>query len=202
MRCAPGQMSPNPRSARIVPIALGVAMVAVIVAAGLAPNTGAVPAQGNCEYGSCVAGTGLQWWVLAAIVILVVACLAAALILLRRRRPPPGPLHAPPAVTGPSPGAVGSVTPPPPPPAAAPPAYLETPEDVGTTLPHVPSAGPSIAPVAAAGVAGGAAGAAGGAAAAESEPDIDSLMAELDKISGEILKRPKTATDKKPPTTP
>jgi hypothetical protein len=34
-------------------------------------------------------------------------------------------------------------------------------------------------------VAGGAAGAAAGAP----EPDIDSLMAELDKISGEILKK-------------
>ncbi len=39
-------------------------------------------------------------------------------------------------------------------------------------------------PPSVAGAAGGAAGAAG-----EAEPDIDSLMAELDKISGEILKK-------------
>ncbi|MGA9839215.1 MAG: hypothetical protein WBS16_02095, partial [Thermoplasmata archaeon] len=51
----------------------------------------------------------------------------------------------------------------------------------------------------AAAIAGGAVAGAGAAAAAEDEPDIDSLMAELDKISGEILKRPKGASDKKPP---
>jgi hypothetical protein len=49
--------------------------------------------------------------------------------------------------------------------------------------------------------AGAAAGAAAGAGAAEAEPDIDSLMAELDKISGEILKRaPKKGAEKPPET--
>ncbi len=39
-----------------------------------------------------------------------------------------------------------------------------------------------------------------GAADADSEPDIDSLMAELDKISSEILKRtPKKRSDASAP---
>ncbi len=190
-------MSTTRSAGRIVPIALGVAMVAIIVAAGLTPNTGAVPAQSNCPYGQCVAGTNLPWWVVGVIAIVIVAALAAALVLLRRRRTPPA--SGTPSATpsqGPTAGAMGGTAPPPPPPPAAAPAYLETPEDVGATLPHVPTA----APVGAAVVAGGAGAAAGAGAASEGEPDIDSLMAELDKISGEILKRPKGATDKKPAT--
>lgn len=191
-------MSESGRSRRIVPVALGVAMLAIVVAAGLSPNTGAVPAQGNCQYGQCVAGTGIQWWVLAAIVIVVVAALAAALVLLRRRRTPPRSAMGVPPPAGPTPGATGGRVPPPPPPAAAP-AYLETPEDVGRTLPNVPTSPP--ARTAAAGAAGTAGAAGAGAAAGEGEPDIDSLMAELDKISGEILKRPKSPADKKQPPT-
>jgi hypothetical protein len=189
-------MSSNTRTTRIVPIALGVAMVAIIVAAGLAPNTGAIPATSNCQYGSCPANTAFPWWAIAAIVIVVVAALAAALVLLRRRRPPTAAAPPPSGSTGPTPGATGA--PPPPPPAAAP-AYLETPEDVGRGLPSVaPKPSPTVPPTAVA--AAGGAGAAGAAAGAEGEPDIDSLMAELDKISGEILKRPKSPADKKPPT--
>jgi len=187
-------MTSNNRNRRVVPVALGVVLLAIVVAAGLAPNTGAVSAQGNCEYGQCVANTGIQWWVLAAIVIVVVAALGAALVLLRRRRSPPrsGMMAAPPPV-GPT-GGVGPRAPPPPPPAAAP-AYLETPDDIGRTLPNVPTSPPAKAGAA----AGGAAGAGAAGTAAEGEPDIDSLMAELDKISGEILKRPKSPTDKKSP---
>jgi hypothetical protein len=62
-------------------------------------------------------------------------------------------------------------------------AYVETPEDVSAAPPSEAVAGV----------------AAGGAAAAATEPDIDSLMAELDKISGEILTR--GTPPKKPPTT-
>jgi hypothetical protein len=47
---------------------------------------------------------------------------------------------------------------------------------------------PPPIPVSKVGTAG-AAGASAGVAAGATEPDIDSLMAELDKISGEILKR-------------
>jgi hypothetical protein len=197
-------MTLNLRTGRVIPVSLGVALVAVIVAAGLAPQTGAVPAQGNCEYAmNCVSGTGLQWYVFAAIAILVVAALAAALILLRRRRSPPAsgvkPYEPP---SGPTPGALGSSPPPP----AASPAYLESPEDVGAGLPVVAPPVAAATPVVVAGAAGAAAGAAAAtaatpaAAAGEGEPDIDSLMAELDKISGEILKRPKSPGDVKPPT--
>ncbi|MGC2789873.1 MAG: hypothetical protein WA547_07455, partial [Thermoplasmata archaeon] len=96
-------MSLNARLSRIVPVGLGLAMLAVIVAAGLSPGTGAVPAQSNCQYNQCVAGTGLPWWVFAAIAIIIVAALAAALVLLRRRRTPP------PTSTGPA-GAIGGPT--------------------------------------------------------------------------------------------
>jgi hypothetical protein len=182
-------MALNPRTSRIVPIALGVAMLAVIVAAGLSPQTGAVSAQGNCEYNQCVAGTGLQWWVFAAIAILIVAALAAALVLLRRRRPPPpSGVPAAGAAGGPTVGAMGGTSPPP----APAPEYMEMPEDVGMTLPAAASAtvagAPPPPPTAPPPPPPGAAG----------EQDIDSLMAELDKISGEILKRPKGG-DKPPP---
>jgi hypothetical protein len=193
---APGLMDSNTRNRRVIPVALGVVLLAIVVAAGLSPNTGAVPAQGNCQYGQCVAGTGLQWWVLAAIVIIVVAALGAALFLMRRRRSPPRSGMAPPPPPGPTSGAMGGRSTPPPPPPAAAPAYLETPADVGRSLPSVPTGAPATAAV---GGAAGAAGAGAGAAAGEGEPDIDSLMAELDKISGEILKRPKSPPDKTQP---
>jgi hypothetical protein len=157
-------------------------MLAVIIAAGLSPNTGAVPAQSNCQYNQCVGGTSIPWWVLGAIVVAVVAALLIALLLMRRRRRPPAapvrPYVAPGA--GPAGGAPAAA----PAPTGPAPPYLETAEDVGAAPPAVPAGGPP-----AGAVGGAAAGAAAGKAA--EEPDIDSLMAELDKISSEILKRPK-----------
>jgi hypothetical protein len=164
---------------RIVPIVLGVGMLAVVLAAALAPNTGAISAQSNCQYGTCPSSTTpFPWWILGVIAVLVAAAIIA-LLLFTRRRPPAGAAatQVPPAASAGGAGP-GGPTPPAGPTGeagAASPAYLETPEDVGPSLPPVG--------------AGVAAGAAGGAAAAEEEPDIDSLMAELDKISGEILKR-------------
>ncbi|MCI4342845.1 MAG: hypothetical protein L3J92_01835 [Thermoplasmata archaeon] len=167
---------------RLVPIALGAGMLGTVVAAGLAPTIGAVAAQSNCQYGACPAGssTPFPWWIVG--VVLVVVILASILgVLLFRRRPP----TSPPAEDGEPPsGASGSGPAPPSPPSAAPfvagavaggvaapvANYVETPDDVGATPPAV---------------AGGAA----VAGAAAQEPDIDSLMAELDKISGEILKK-------------
>jgi len=151
-------------------------MLAVVIAAGLFPNTGTVQAQSSCPYGGCTTSSAIPTWELVSILVLIIAAaIAAALILLRRRRPPSAPAPVQPWTEGPSAGAGPAAGAP----GGAPPPYIETPEDVG----HPP---PTVSP--AAGAAAGAAVAA--PAAAEGEPDIDSLMAELDKISGEILKKP------------
>jgi hypothetical protein len=167
---------------RIVPVVLGVGMLALVLAAALSPNSGAVPAQtgSGCQYGACPASTSsFPWWIVGVIAVLVAAALVALLLLARRRRPPATgapEAWAPPAGTA---GAAAAGASPPPPGPGASPAYLETPEDVGASMPAVGAAA----------AVGAGAGAAAGAAAAEDEPDIDSLMAELDKISGEILKK-------------
>ncbi len=174
-------------SRRIVPAALGTAMLAILVAAALSPNTGAIPAQSNCTYGTCPSSTTpFPWWIVALVVALVVVALVALLVVMRRRRPPTSGSSMTPwsGGTSPPPGANPPTGPPSAAPAAASPAYLETAEDVGHAPPAV-----SVPTVAAGAGAGAAAGAGAGAAAGEGEPDIDSLMAELDKISGEILKR-------------
>jgi hypothetical protein len=170
---------------RIVPVVLGLAMLAVVVAAGLSPNTGVVQAQTNQPYPPTPSSSSISPYVYLGIAALViVAGLLLALFLLRRRRPPAA--GAPPPMQtwqGGAPPPTGGG-----PPAAAP-AYLETPEDIG----HAPPPGPAAK---AAEVAAPAA--AAPAAAGEAEPDIDSLMAELDNISGEILKRaPKKTTGAK-----
>jgi hypothetical protein len=165
---------------RVVPVALGVGMLVVILAAALAPNTGAIPAQSNCQYGACSSSTTpFPYWIIGVIAVLVAAALIALLLFTRRRRPPAS--TAPEAWAGPAAGAgAGAAAAPPAPPGGASAEYIETDTDVGQSLP----------PVGAAAAGGAAAG-----AAAEEEPDIDSLMAELDKISGEILKRaPKNGT--------
>jgi hypothetical protein len=149
-------------------------MLAVIVAAGLFPNTGTVRADAACPYGGCGTSSSLPTWELVSILVAIAAAaIAVALLVMnRRRRPPPGgPVQAwqgaPPAGAAPT-GPAGPTPP-----------YVETPEDVG-------QAPPAVSPGKAAAVAGVVA----APAAAEAEPDIDSLMAELDKISGEILKKP------------
>jgi len=184
-------MREDPPGKRIVPLGLGLAMLAVIVAAGLSPGVVATSESAGCAYNQCPAGTSVPWWAIGAIVALVLVGLIAAVLLLRRRRPGgPGPTAAeagavaqpPSGATGlPPSGATGQ---PPSGAAVPPPPYLETPEDVATPPPPLPA--PPPAPPAAP------------PAGAEAEPDIDSLMAELDKISGEILKRaPKrTGTEK------
>lgn len=148
----------------LVPIVLAGAMLAVVVAAALGPATGTVAAAANCQYGTCPSsGPSALTWGIGALLAAVILLVALAVILQRRRgggSPPSG------SVTPWSGTAPES-----PAPAEAPP-YLESPDDVGTT------------------VAGGAAAGGASGAAASSEPaDIDSLMGELDRISGEILKR-------------
>jgi len=161
------------RVSRIVPVALGLAMLAVVVVAGLFPNTGTVQAQSSCPYGGCTTSSSIPTWEIVSILVVVAAAvIAAALILMRRRRKPPAtPVQAWQGAPGAGAGPAAVAPPPPTPP------YIETPEDVG----HAP---PAVAPARAAGTAAVAA-----PAAAAGEPDIDSLMAELDKISGEILKK-------------
>jgi hypothetical protein len=163
---------------RLAPLAIGVALFALVVGLAILPNTGAVPAQSSCQYGVCTNSTASNttWYVVIGVLLLIF--LALAILILRGRQRtstspqewepgpsasagPNGPSADIPdgATTGALAGAGAGV-------AAA---YVESPEDVA-----VPAAG---------------AAAAGGAAASGEEPDIDSLMAELDKISGEILTR-------------
>jgi hypothetical protein len=197
------------RRRAIVPLTLGLGMLGVVVAAGLTPNTGVVRAASNCTYGQCVAAQPFPLWAVAASVAVVVVALLLALLLLRRRRRPGQPPSewegpsgpssgAPPGALGPeetapvmAAGAVAGETTPAwqespaseapvePEPEPVPPAreYLTVP----TPPPPVPVAMPAT-PVTAEPVGAEAAG-------EESEPDIDSLMAELEKISGEILKK-------------
>ena len=175
------------RARRIVPTALGLGMLAVIVVAGLSPNTGVVAAASNCTYGQCPStSTSIPYWEIGTIIAIVVLVLIAALGLTmrRRRRPPaggvpPGAVQSPPTDTGPvapmptpdEHGAPGAAIPPP--------EYVETEQDVGAALPALGA--PPVPPPAP-------------ASKTEAEPDIDALMAELDRISGEILKK----TPKKP----
>ncbi len=160
---------------RFIPLGLGAAMLATVVAAALSPNLGSIPAQATAQYGT-PAGTStpFPWWIIG-VIIAIVAALIVAYLLVGRRRRPPARSAPPPQMAGPPTGAAIGAPPPPPGPASA---YIETPEDVGAAMPAV------------AGVAAGAGGAGAAAGAAEPEPDIDALMAELDKISGEILKKP------------
>jgi hypothetical protein len=170
---------------RIVPVSLGFAMLAVIVAAALVPNAGAIPASSSCQYNQCPHSSTTPAWEIASIgAIVVLGLLVGLFVLMRRRRPPANEsVPASAATGGAGPGGPSG----PSGPDLGAPAYVERPEDIGTPPPTLQT---PAAPAAAAG------GAAGAAAGSEAEPDIDSLMAELDKISGEILKR----TPKKGPT--
>ena len=166
----------NRRGSRIIPLTLGIAMLAVVLVAGLFPNAGTVQAQASCPYGGCSTPSSVPVWEYVSIIVLIaVAAIVALLFIMRRRRPPSATTTpaAGAAAGGLTPWAAGPSAPSEP---AAP--YIETPEDVGHPPPSV--GGPSAAPAAAA---------AGAAAGAEPASDIDSLMAELDKISTEILKK-------------
>ena len=164
---------------RIVPLGLGLAMLAVVIAAALVPNAGAVAAAPTTNYGqSPSSSTSVPAWEYASIGAIVVLGLLIGLfvVMRRRRRPPPESWQGPsgPSSGAPPSGAMTSAPTPPPPeePAAA--SYVEMPDDVGSPPPAL-GAPPASAAAA--------------APPSEAEPDIDSLMAELDKISGEILKR-------------
>lgn len=72
-------------------------MLAVVVLAGLLPNTGVVSASSNCTYGKCPASTSFPLWAVSAAAVIVVIALILALLLLRRsrRRPPSATSAAP-----------------------------------------------------------------------------------------------------------
>ena len=151
----------------------GLVVLAAVLVLAFLPNTGAIPADTSCPYGNCSTtnnGPATLWYVLLGALVLVAAALGAILLLRRRRAPPPAapvePWSGPTGGPGEAPGG-GPVAPA----AVGAAAYLETPEDVGHPGPEVPAA---EAPP-----------------AAEGGADIDSLMQELDKISGEILQRGK-----------
>jgi hypothetical protein len=119
--------------------------------------------------------SSLPNWVpyLGIALALIVIVLVIGAVTMRRRRPRPA--AAPPMQAWqeePSPPSGGA-------PSAAMPAYLETPEDVGQGSPG----GFTVSP-------GGTASVATVPPAAEAEPNIDVLMAELDRISVDILKKP------------
>lgn len=179
-----------------LPVALSAGLVLLVVLVALLPNTGVVAAQSNCQYSSCTTTSGGSSpiiWYAALGLLLVVAAALGALLYLRRRGGGDGSGPVEPW-TGTDAGATaadapagGEVEPPlmptetpMVPPGAGGAAYLEGPDDVG--------AAPVAPPVPAA------------PATPSGEADIDSLMQELDKISGEILKRgapkpPKTDPD-------
>ena len=153
----------------------------------LVPTTGAVPAQTTCAYGVCPAamGSGNTTWEVLLILLIVVA-LALGVLILRSRRRRPGGGSGPPDEW--SPGTAGSVGPAEElAPAGALGAvggsmYQEQPEDVGQVPPEMPAMD-SMPPAAPAG-----------------EGDIDSLVAELDKIGQEILTRGPKVTKPTPPS--
>jgi hypothetical protein len=165
---------------------LGILVIAGVVLLALLPNTGAIPASSTCSYGSCPStapATPISWYILLAVLIIVAVALGV-LLLLRRRNPPTAAASVEPW-SGPTAGAAtggatagatdGATLPTDGGPAAA---YIESDSDVAQ--PH-----PEVADAAAGAAAGG---------AAEGGGDIDSLMQELDKISGEILQRGKPKT--------
>jgi hypothetical protein len=67
-------------------------MLAVVVLAGLLPDTGVVNASSSCTYGKCPAAQPFPLWAVGASIAVVVLALILALLLLRRsrRRPPTG----------------------------------------------------------------------------------------------------------------
>jgi hypothetical protein len=91
----------------VVPLTLALAMLAVVVVAGLLPDAGVVSAASNCTYGNCPAASPFPLWAVSTAVVVVLLALVLALLLLRRgrRRPPaeaaPSEGQAPEAPAGP-----------------------------------------------------------------------------------------------------
>ncbi|MCI4334295.1 MAG: hypothetical protein L3K04_01475 [Thermoplasmata archaeon] len=188
------------RLRRVLPGLLAAGMLAVLLTLALAPATGAVRADSSCQYGNCSSpSNGVPVWAWGAVggLLFLIILLMAVLVFRHRRRGSSPPSTAVPpdagvaATMGPEDGGpeapydamgpAGAAAVP-----AAAPAYLETEDDVAAPPTVMPSAAVPTPPPAA-GVGG-------------EEPNIDSLMDELDRISGEILK--KEPKGKGPPPSP
>ncbi len=93
-------------SSRLLPLGLALGLLAVVVLAGLLPNTdtGIVSAS-TCTYGNCPSSSPFPLWAVSAAAVIVVLAIILALLLLRRgrRRPPPAEV-APAATTAPAAG--------------------------------------------------------------------------------------------------
>ena len=156
---------------------LGLLVIAGVTLLAFLPNTGAIPASSSCTYGSCSStapATPTSWFILLGALIIVAAALGV-LLFMRRRRPPTAsgsvePWSGPTAGAAAAGPAAGATMPTDGGPSAD---YIETDSDVAAPHPEVsePTEG-----------------------GAEGGGDIDSLMQELDKISGEILQRGKPKT--------
>lgn len=114
-------MNARRRDRRIVPVSIGLAMLALVVAAGLTPNVGVVAAQTNCAYGQCPASPTFPTWAVALSVGVVVVALLVALLLLRRRKGKPGAPEGRPEWSEGTAGSAGYTEPP-----TAPPEWTES----------------------------------------------------------------------------
>ncbi len=74
------------RGSRIVPLFLAAIMLSVILAAGVAPNTGVVQASSSCTYGNCPAAAAFPPWAIGGSIAIALLALLIGLLLLRRRR--------------------------------------------------------------------------------------------------------------------
>lgn len=82
------------RAMRSIPLTLALAMLAIVVLAGLLPNSGVVSASSNCSYGKCPSSSPFPLWAVSTAAVIAVLAVIVALLLLRRRsgrRPPKEP---------------------------------------------------------------------------------------------------------------
>ncbi len=153
------------RAVRIVaPAVLGLAMLGVIVAAVVAPASGAVQATSSCQYGDCQTSTAPFPWIYVIVPVVAILVIAGAVLYLRMRGG--GGSAGGGSGTGggaPEPSALDDR-------AASTDGTKEAPPEAGPTEPYDESAPEPPS---------------GGAPAAPApSDDIDSLMDELDKLSG------------------
>jgi hypothetical protein len=174
---------------KLIPFALGSTMLFVILTAALTPDFGTVAAQSSCPYGNCTSGSGSSFpWisVFVALAVILAAIILALLAIYYRRRTPPPPQPAGPAVAG---GTEGGSTPPPPAgtngteeAASSSPTYAEAARYFGITGSGV-EAVQTRNPISWMGTSAHAHG------PTDVGAELDSIMAEIEQISGEILKR-------------